>query len=92
MLVANSKAGVVQVYLVNYRLEKISNSKPFEYIDPEKAKEDFVEKDINSSEDFETMLFLLSRKVSKINLNSNETKDSRGTNQPGKRDYKVTIQ
>lgn len=83
---------MVQVYLVSCWLEKISNSKSFEYIDPEKAKEDFVEKGINSSEDFETMLLLLSRKVTKINFNSNETKDSQGTNQPGKRDYKVTIQ
>lgn len=83
LLVASSKAGVVQVYLVSYWAEKISNSKPFEYIDPEKAKEDFVEKVINSSEDFERMLFLLAGKVNKINLNSNETKDSQGTNQPG---------
>ena len=82
---------MVQVYLVSFWLEKISNFKPFEYIDPDKAKEDFVEKDIKSPEDLEAMLLLLSKQVRNLNVNSNETKDSQGTNQAGKRDYRVTI-
>ena len=87
LLIAYPKADVVQVYLVNSRLERMSNSKLFEYIDPDKEQEDFVRKAINSMEDFQKVLFLLSKNVCKINSNSNETKDSQGTsNQPGKRD------
>ena len=43
-LIAYPKADVVQVYLVNSRLERMSNSKLFEYIDPDKEQEDFVRK------------------------------------------------
>ena len=81
----------MEVYLVDYLLRAISNSVHFEYIDSKKAKEDFVEKDVNSGDDLKHMLFLLSKRVDKLNLDSKETKDSQGTNQPGKRDHKVTI-
>lgn len=88
MLVASSTTGVVQVYLVNYLLETISNSVSFEYIDPNKAKEDFVEKDIKNPDDFQEMLILLSRKMGKMNLNSTEAKE---TNPPGKHDQIVEL-
>lgn len=86
LLVASSTDGVVEVYLVDNWLQKISNFVHFEYIDPRRAKQDFVEKDIKTMEDLQEMLLLLSRKMGKMNLNSNDTKDAKGTNPPGKHD------
>lgn len=72
---------MVQTYLVNYLREKISNTVPFTYIDPNNKKEDFVEQDINDMNDLQEMLMLLSSKMGKMNLNSNEAKE---TNLSGK--------
>ncbi len=80
-LVASSTPGVVQVYLVNYLRETISSTVPFTYIDPNNTKEDFVEQDIKNMNDLQEMLMLLSSKMGKMNLNSNESKE---TNLPGK--------
>lgn len=68
--------------------EIISNTISFEYIDPNKAKEDFVEKDIKNPEDLQEMLILLSRKMGKMNLNSNDTKE---TNPQGKHEKIVEL-
>ena len=72
---------MVQVHLVDYRRRTISNTVPFTYINPDNKMEDFVEQDINNKEDLQKMLLLLSKKMDKINLNSDETKES---NLPGK--------
>jgi len=82
----SSTDGVVEVHLVDNLLERVSNSVDFEYIDPKKAKEDFVEKDIKNPEDLQKMLLLLAKQIGKMNFNSNETKDAEGTNPPGKHD------
>ena len=79
---------MVQVYLVNFLQEIVSNTVSFEYIDPNKAKEDFVEKDIKNSDDFQEMLFLLSKKMGKMNLNSKDTKES---NPQGKHEQIVEL-
>ena len=75
----------MEVYLVDCLL-RISNSVNFEYIDPRKAIEDFVEKSIKTAEDLQKMLLLLSKKIGEMNLTSNDTKDAKGTNLPGKHD------
>jgi len=91
LLVASSTPGVVDVYLVSYIPAEESNSVSFEYFDPDKKMEDFVRNDINDKEKFQQMLFLLSRQMSEMNLNSDETKYTKGTNQPGKRHYRLII-
>lgn len=91
LLVASSSSGVVQVYLLNSFGEKMSNTVSFEYITPSKAKEDFVENDINDMDDLQEMLHLLSIKTSKMKLNSKETKGTKETNRPGKHDKIVLL-
>lgn len=77
---------MVQVYLVNVLGEAISNTSSFEYIDPNKAKEDFVEKGIHTPEDLQKMLILLSKKLGKMNLN-----DTKETNSQGKHDQTLEL-
>ena len=77
----------MQVYLVNCLRQTISNKVPFTYVDPNSKKEDFVEQDVKDMNDLQEMLLLLSRKMGKMNLNSNETKE---TNLPGKQ-YQVVL-
>lgn len=72
----------MEVYLVDHLLQTISNFVQFEYIDPRKAIEDFLKKNVKTPEDLKKVLLLLST----MNLTSNDIKDAKGTNLPGKHD------
>lgn len=85
LLVASSTDGVVEVYLVDYLVQTISNSVHFKYTDQRKAKEDCVE-GIKTLEELQKMFSLLCAKMGKMNLTSNDTNNANETNLPGKHD------